>query len=275
MRNSASAWTRSSRRKAVDFEIIVVDNGSTDGSAQTIEREYAGRVELLRNSENRGFGAAHNQAIARSHGRYVILTNPDCAILETGGLRKMTRFMDENPDAGMPGLRVVNPDGSLQFSARRFPSMLAGIFRHTALGKLFPNNRFVRAYLMTDWKHDRISDVGWLSGSALMARRLTFEQIGLLDERFFMYREDVDWCKRAHKGGWRVVYFPETSVSHRIGASSDQNPIPMIKQHHRSMLCYFLKDNARGPKYLLTPAVMLALWIRARSLERRVKAIDD
>ena len=184
----------------------------------------------------------------------------------------MVGYMDSNPDVGMLGPRIVNPDGSLQFSARHFPTMFAAGFRHTLLGKLFPKNRYVREYLMTDWAHDRIADVDWLSGSALMARRSMIDQIGLLDERFFMYCEDVDWCKRAHLAGWRVVYLPTTTVSHRIGAASDRNAVEMIREHHRSMLRYFLKYNARGPRVLLTPLVLVALWIRARARIRLARS---
>ena len=255
---------------SVTFEVIVVDNASTDGSPDIIRAEFGDKVILIANTNNRGFGAAHNQAIERSTGRYVFILNPDSRILHGDVLRRMVDYMDANPDIGILGPKILNPDGSLQFSARRFPPMFAGIFRHTILGKLFPKNKFVREYLMTDIPHDQIMDVGWLSGSALMARRKTFEQIGGFDERFFMYCEDVDWCKRAHDAGWRVVYYPEVEVSHRIGAASDKNPIEMIKQHHRSMLLYFLKHNSRSPKVLLTPLVLIALWMRTRARAKLV-----
>lgn len=256
---------------SVSFEVIVVDNGSSDGSVEMIRSEFADRVILISNSANLGFGAAHNMAIRRSTGRYVFCVNPDCLFLEADVLRGMVEYMDANPSIGMLGPRVLNPDGTLQFSARRFPPMIAGLFRHTILGKLFPKNRFVRNYLMTDYSHDDIMDTDWLSGSALMARQETYEQIGTFDERFFMYCEDVDWCKRAHDGGWRVVYYPRVSVSHRIGAASDKNPIQMIKHHHRSMLLYFLKHNRRSPKILLTPLVLVALWLRTKARAKLVK----
>ncbi|MCE5313514.1 MAG: glycosyltransferase family 2 protein [Armatimonadota bacterium] len=254
---------------SVEFELIVVDNASSDGTAQMVQSEFGERVMLIENSKNVGFGRAHNLSISKSQGRYVLLLNPDCRMLDPQLLAKMTKYMDDNPDVGMLGPKVLNPDGSVQYSARHFPTMFAAIFRHTIFGKLSPKNRFVREYLMTDWAHDREADVDWLSGSALMVRRETFERIGLLDERFFMYLEDVDWCKRAHIANWRVVYFPMVSVSHRIGAASDQNPIPMIKQHHKSMLKFFLKYNSRSPKILLTPLAMIALWLRQRSLVKR------
>ena len=252
------------------YEILVVDNASPDGSADMVRTDFAGKATLIPNEKNRGFGAAHNQAIEHSSGRYVFFLNPDSRMLQPDLLCRMVTYMDANPDIGALGPRILNPDGTLQFSARRFPPMFAGVFRHTILGRLFPKNRFVRGYLMTDNAHDATMDVDWLSGSALMVRREMLDGIGAFDERFFMYCEDVDICKRAHNAGWRVVYYPEVEVSHRIGAASDKNPIAMIKQHHRSMLLYFLKHNARSPKILLTPLVLAALWMRTRA---RVKLV--
>ncbi len=252
-------------------EVVVVDNASSDSSADIVNSEFDGRIRLIENRSNFGFGAAHNQAIESSKGRYVFVINPDSRMLKPNVLGQMVAYMDANPQIGVIGPRILNPDGTLQFSARRFPPMFAGIFRHTILGRLFPNNRFVRGYLMTDISHDVTMDVDWLSGSALMVRRKTIEQIGAFDERFFMYCEDVDLCKRAHDGGWRVVYYPEVEVSHRIGAASDKNPFAMIKQHHHSMLLYFLKHNAHSPKILLTPFVLIALWMRTRA---RAKLIN-
>ncbi len=260
-------------QERVSLEVIVVDNASSDGSAEMVRREFAGRVTLIANAENRGFGAAHNQAIAASHGRYVLLLNPDCRILGTDVLARMTAYMDGHTDIGILGPKVLYPNGGIQFSARRFPTMLAASFRHTPLGRLFPKNRFVRRYLMTDFDHSHTADVDWLSGAALMIRRETFEQIGLLDERFFIYVEDMDWCRRAHDAGWRVVYHPEVAVSHRIGAASDQKVEPMIHEHRKSMFRYFLKYNAKSPKVLLTPLVALGLWLMAYS--RVIRARRD
>lgn len=256
---------------SVSYEVIVVDNASPDDSAAMVRAEFAERVKLIANGTNRGFGAAQNQAIAASDGRYLFFVNPDCRMPQPNLLSRVVEYMDANPGIGVLGPKILNPDGTLQFSARRFPPMFAGIFRHTLLGRLFPKNRFVRSYLMTDSPHDSVMDVDWLSGSALVVRREMLDRIGGFDERFFMYCEDVDLAKRAHDAGWRVVYYPEVEVYHRIGAASDKNPVDMIKQHHRSMLLYFLKYNARSPKILLTPLVMIALWLRTRARVRLVR----
>jgi hypothetical protein len=258
-------------QRGVETEVIVVDNSSSDGSAQMVQDEFADTAILIANTSNIGFGAGHNQAMRIARGDYVFLLNPDGRLIEPDALRRMIDYLQANPGAGVLGPRILNPDGSLQFSARRFPTMLAAAFRHTFWGKLFPNNRFVRRYMMTDWAHDRITEVDWVSGAAVMLRRQMLDEIGLMDEGYFMYCEDVDLCKRAGIAGWKVVYYPEVTVSHRIGAASDQNPVEMIRQHHRSMLRYYLKFNRFSPKLLLLPLVMIGLRMRMRALIRRAE----
>lgn len=258
-------------QEGVDFEVIVVDNASSDGSADMVRSEFGHRVILVHNTSNIGFGAGHNQAIRIARGRYVFLLNPDSRLTEKNVLASMTVYMDASREVGVLGPRIVNPDGSLQFSARRFPTLAAAAFRHTIWGRLFPNNRFVRRYMMTDWAHDREAEVDWVSGAAMMLRAAMLEQVGPMDEGYFMYCEDVDLCKRARMKRWKVAYWPGATVSHRIGAASDQNPIAMIRQHHRSMLRYFLKFNRFSPRILLLPLVIIGLQLRMRSLIRRAQ----
>ena len=250
-------------------EIIVVDNASTDGSQQMITEEYEGRVKFIKNSANLGFGAAHNMAYNYSSGDYFFILNPDSQIPESDTIKSMAKFMDENIDIGILGPKISNPDGSMQFSARTFPRIMAGLFRETILGKWFPENSYVKNYLMTGWNHDTIRDVDWLSGCALMIRSEMVEQTGLFDERYFMYVEDMDLCRQAHIAGWRVVYYPMKTIIHEIGAASDKNAKAMIKQHHKSMLKYFWKYNSHSPKVLLTPLVILGLYFRMKSILKK------
>lgn len=254
------------------FEVVVVDNASSDGSVQMVRADFQDRAILIANSSNIGFGAAHNQVMRIARGRYVFLMNPDARFLEHDGLARMIEHMDENPAVGILGPRILNPDGTLQFSARRFPTMFAAAFRHTIWGRLFPDNRFVRKYLMTDWAHDMTAEVDWVSGAAMLVRRKMLDEIGVMDEGYFMYCEDVDLCRRAKTAGWKVVYLPLANVSHRIGAASDQNPIAMIRQHHNSMLRYFLKHNRLSVRVLLGPIVWIGLKLRMWALIRRARA---
>ena len=259
------------RQTGCRMEIIVSDNASSDGSAEMVRGEFGEKVALIVNSENLGFGAAHNKAIKQAQGKYIFVLNPDSHPLSDDMCCGMAHYMDDHPEIGALGPKILNPDGSLQFSARRFPNPFAGIFRGTQLGKMFPNNRFVRSYLMTDFAHDQIAEVDWLSGAALVFRKQTLDRVGLFDERFYMYCEDMDICRRIGEAGWKVVYYPLVAVSHTIGAASDQAKPQMIREHHKSMLLYFLKYNSRRPTILLTPVVMAALWLRCRALLRTTR----
>jgi GT2 family glycosyltransferase len=258
-------------QQQVSFEITVIDNASSDNSVEMLQSSYTSMLTLITNSKNVGFGRAHNQALNLSQSRYFMILNPDCKLPDSNTLSHIVDYMDSNTEIGILGPKILNSDGTLQFSARRFPSMIAGMFRNTLLDKLFPSNKFVSNYLMSDWSHDEISEVDWLSGAAMVVRKNMVDQIGALDERFFMYCEDIDWCKRAHDAEWRVVYYPIVSVLHRIGAASDKDPYNAIRRHHKSMLQYFLKYNSNKPAVLLTPVVMLGLWLRARSVMRKIK----
>ena len=227
----------------ITFDITVVDNASSDGSAEMVAAEFP-HARLIVNERNFGFGRAHNQAIAATEGRYFFMLNPDARLNETDFLKKMSDFADAHPEAGLIGPKILNLDGTIQFSARNFPTLGAAAFQNTFLGRLFPNSRCVQQYVLSDWDHNETREVDWLSGSALIARRKFIEDIGLLDEDFFMYCEDVDWGYRARAKGWKAIYFPGVSVMHRIGASSDKAQVRMLWQHHVSMYKLFKKHQS-------------------------------
>ncbi len=242
-----------------NVEIIVVDNASSDGSAEMVACEFPD-VKLIVNKSNRGFAKASNQGIRVSGGRYILLLNPD-SIVRPGAFDALIRFGDDNPDAGIFGLKVLNTDGSIQYSCRQFPTLAAGIFRNTILRHFFPKNPYVRDYLLAEWDHSEQRDVDWVSGAALVARRELIEDIGLLDERFFMYCEDVDLGYRAKEKGWRVSYFPGAVVVHACAKSSDQTPDRMIIEHHKSMYRFFLKHyrkDASIAKRIIVPLGLIA-----------------
>lgn len=243
------------------FVAAVVDNASSDGSADMVAERFPAAV-VVRNADNRGFAAANNQVMKSANGRYVFLLNPD-AETHPGALAALVRFMDENPDVGVCGPLVLNPDGSVQYSARRFPTLLAGAFRNTFLTRLFPNNRYNREYLLSDWDHRSQRDVDWLSGAAMFIRQEVIEQIGVLDEQFFMYSEDVDFCYRAGQAGWRITFFPGAAVTHARAHSSDQAQGKMLVQFHRSMYRFWRKHYAPRTPWLLRLLVPPAIMARA------------
>lgn len=243
------------------FEVLVVDNASTDGSAVMVQREFPW-VRLIANKENVGFTRGHNQAVWESHGKYLLILNSD-TIIQQDALQKLIAFAETNPDVGVIGPRLLNPDGSLQYSCRRFPNLAAAIFRNTPLGRLFPQNRYTRDYLMADWDHGTPREVDWVSGAAMFVRREVYERLQGFDERFFMYCEDVDFCYRVWKAGWKVVYYPEAQIVHAIGRSTDRVANKMIRQFHKSMYLFYKKHYARETPLYLRPFILPGLIVRA------------
>lgn len=222
-----------------DFEVIVVDNASSDGSADMVEQEFP-EFRLLRQSENLGFTGGHNLAIKERKGSNVALLNSD-TIVHPGAIGALVQFMRENPGVGVVGPKLLNPDGSLQFSCRRFPNPVAAAFRNTFLGRWFPNNKYVRTYLMQDFDHTKPCEVDWVSGAAMFIRGELVEAIGGLDGSYFMYCEDTDYCKRAWQSGFRVMYFPDAVITHAIGRSTDKVANKMIVRFHKSMFRFYRK----------------------------------
>lgn len=254
-------------------EIVVVDNASSDGSADMVRNEYP-HVHLRETGANLGFSGGNNVALADNRCDYVFLLNSD-AMLPKGGLDTLLEWADVTPDAGLIGPKVINPDGTLQFSCRRWPTPQAGLFRNVYLGKLFPQNQPAADYLMRDFDHASPLDVDWLSGCAMLMRRACLEQVGPLDDKtFFMYCEDMDWSLRVHEAGWRVVYAPVIDVIHKIGGSSDQVAERMIIEHSRAMVRFWKKHKVFFASR--TPAWATALvlpWAILRAAVRILKRI--
>lgn len=219
-----------------DCETIVVDNASTDGSAPMVRR-YFPSVKLIRNPENGGFAAANNIGIAASRGRHVLLLNSD-AVLLPGSARAMVDFLDRNPGAGMVGARLLNPDGSFQYSFADFPSLKGELLLLLRLASRVYSPTYP-SYPVERSGQER--SVDWVSGACLMARRATIDAIGPLDESYFMYTEETDWCYRARRGGWSVHYLPEAKVVHWVGQSSAAAPARRRRQVYRSKILFLRK----------------------------------
>ncbi len=246
-------------QKDLAFEVILIDNHSEEGSLEMIKQNFP-QVRLVENKRNLGFSAACNQGIKSSCGRYLLLLNPDTEFTG-GGITGMIRFMESHRRAGICGPRMVDPEGKVQFSCRSFPSYLTAISsRQSILNRLFPDNPLSKTYLLKDHNGSRQSQADWVSGSSLLTRREVFEKIGLLDESFFMYVEDVDFCYRAKKANLQVYFLPEVTVMHHIGQSTGRRWVRMRVEHHRSMYRFYRKHHRPGP--LLEATVFLGIWIR-------------
>jgi hypothetical protein len=226
------------------FEVIVVDNASTDGTVEAIKNNFP-EVVVLSNSENRGFAAANNQGIERSRGKYILLLNPD-TIAHPDSLNILINFMDENADVGACGPRLLNEDGTIQPSARRFPAFRGALYRHTALRFLRIFRNEYKKWLMKDFDHKTQMDVDQVMGAALMVKRSITDRIGTMDEQFFMYYEEVDLCYRVKQAGWRVVFVPAAVITHFGGQSSGQVPVGKRIMMLTSLLKFFRKHRGKS-----------------------------
>jgi hypothetical protein len=234
------------------LELIVVDNGSTDGSAAMLQRDFPD-VRLITNATNRGFTGANNQGLARATGDYLLLLNPDTEII-ADALPRMVEYLEAHPRVGMLGPQLRFPDGSVQSSRRRFPTLPILFLESTWLQGLLPRRRLTRYYVQ-DRPDDATQPVDWITGAAMLTRRAVVEQVGGLDERFFMYSEELDWCRRVKEAGWDVHYYPEAQIIHYEGKSSEQVVAARHVYFQSSKVQYAQKYHGR-----LT-AELLRLWL--------------
>jgi GT2 family glycosyltransferase len=257
------------------YEVIVVDNASSDGTVARVRAEHP-RVRLLQMGHNAGFAAANNRGYAQSSGRNVLLLNGD-AVVQPNALDVLTQFLDANPGVGVVAPRLENPDGSDQGTARSFPTPAAALFgRRSPLRRAFPENRFSRRYLSgLDRDGEGAFAVDWVSGACLMIRSDLAQRIGLLDERFFMYWEDADLCRRVARAAYGVWCVPAARVVHTEGSSSSGGwPPRQVRRFHRSAYRYYAKHHLAGPKRVLRPIAASALATRAVLIVARDRLRD-
>lgn len=202
------------------YEVILVDNASSDGTVEAVRKAFP-QVRIIANRENRGFTGGNNQALAVTQARYLFLLNPDTQPL-SHSIATLARYLDDHPQVGMVGPRLWYGDGSPQPSRRRFPSLYTLFTESTIVQHYLPQLPLFAQYIMADTPDDVPQEVDWLVGAAIMVRREVYEQIGGLDEGFFMYSEELDWCHRAKDAGWRIAYQPAAEIIHFEGKSSEQ-----------------------------------------------------
>lgn len=245
-------------------EVIVVDSGSTDGTVARLRCDYP-HVTLLAQPENIGFTRANNLGLKAARGRYLLLLNPDTVVLDDA-LGEMVRFLDANPDVGLVGPHTRNSDGTTQSTRRRFPSLAVAFFESTWLQPYAPRH-LLDSYYVIDGNgvHETI-EVDWVQGSAIMARRAVYEQVGGLDEGYIMYSEELDWCRRAKDAGWRVVYVGSADIIHHGGKSSEQVTARAHILFQQSKLRYFRLYHGR-PAAAVLRAFLLANYVVQWALE--------
>ncbi len=240
-------------------EICVVDNGSSDGTVALVAAEHP-NVILIDARSNLGFAGGVNLGLAHTTGRFVLWLNPDTTWVE-GRVADVLQWMDAHPDIGIAGLRMQDADGSIQRSARTFPSYGAVLgARYSLLTRLFPANPFSTKYLRGDLTYQDVALTDWVSGACLLHRRDVSDALGGLDDDFFMYFEDVDFCYRATLAGWKVCFHPGVTFAHRIAASSGPIRFRMLVVRHRSLWRWYTKHFRR--MWLKDAVVWCGIWVR-------------
>ena len=241
------------------MEIIVVDNASSDGSPEAVESRYPG-VRLIRTGANLGFAKANNIGIAQSRGRYLALINSDVKVLKDC-LTRLVDFYDEHPEAGMAGPHTTGRDDKLQRTCRGFPSLWNMFCRAVAVDTALPKWKVFSGYSLAYWAQEDLRTVDILSGCFWLVRREALIQVGLLDESFFMYGEDMDWCRRFWAAGWKLYFVPAAKIIHYGGGSSSNSPVHFFIEKQRADLQYWKKHHSSPAAacYFLISCVHLAL----------------
>lgn len=251
----------------LDFEAIVVDNASSDGSYAALRERFGAnsRIKLISSRQNLGFAKANNLAFRSSSGEYIFLLNPDAEILP-GSLKKLVKFLETDTDIGVAGPKIIDPEGGVQKSVRRFPDIWSSLVILLGLHRIFPPKN----YLMNGFDYNREQEVDQVMGAAMLTRRSLIEKIGFLDEGFWLWYEEVDFCKRVKQAGYKVVYYPEAEIMHYAGKSFVQMPAYERKKiMSRSLVHYFRKHGNWFDIFLikLTAPIVLGLIWAAEGIE--------
>ncbi len=245
--------------QSVSVEVFVVDNGSDDGSPEAVAVQFP-EVHLIVNQYNVGFAAANNQAIQQARGRYYLLLNSD-TVVRNDTLKIMVDFMDGSSSVGASGCKVVLADGCLDLACRRsFPTVLSSLYHVLKLDKLFPNSKRFAAYNLTYLNPDASYPVDCLVGAFMMVRSRVVDEVGLLDERFFMYGEDIDWCYRIRQHGWDIWYVPATSITHYKGASGKKS-MKVLYHFYWSLYLYAHKHRFPNMSVFVRNVIKIGIFV--------------
>jgi GT2 family glycosyltransferase len=227
----------------IDFEVVVVDNASSDRSAEMVAQEFP-EVILIANTKNLGFAAANNQGIETARGRYVLLLNSDTIVLD-GAIQRTVGYADKHTDVAVVGCRVLNPDQTLQHSCFMFPSLLNWFLSASYLYKIFPSSRFFGRERMTWWSREEERDVEVVTGCFMLVRREAIADVGVMDDGFFMYAEETDWCYRFRAKGWKNRFMPDAQIVHIGGASAAKLGTRRAQISNASFVRYMFKHWSR------------------------------
>jgi GT2 family glycosyltransferase len=229
--------------RGISFEVIYVDNASKDESVEMVTKEFP-EVKVIKNTENKGFIRANNQGIKIAEGRYVLLLNSDTVVLDNA-IAKTVKFADEHPETAVVGCKVLNGDGTLQRDCFMYPSLLNMFLSVTYLYKIFPKSKFFGREYMTWWNFNNVREVQTIAGCYSLVRMEAIRQVGLMDELYFVYGDDPDWCYRFSKNGWKIMFTPDSEIIHYGGQTTRQMARKFRWQLHGSRLIFMKLHRSR------------------------------
>lgn len=244
-----------------DFEVIVVDNASTDDSISIVKNVFP-QVDIILNENNKGFSAANNIGIKASQGKYILLLNHD-TLIRNNALNVLLDFMSNNPDVGACGPKILNSDGTIQHQCKRgFPTPLSTLVHMAGFNKLMPKSKLFGHYLMTYIDINQINEVDSLSGSCMLIRKEILVNIGGLDELFFLYGEDLDLCYRIKQGKFKIYYVPQAIITHFGGVGSRAMSYKSIIEFYRSMIIFYVKHYKNKYGIIIKSLVFIGIYIK-------------
>ncbi|AEG18604.1 glycosyltransferase family 2 protein [Methanobacterium paludis] len=248
------------------YEIYVVDNASEDGSLERLQKDFSkesadGLIRFIANTENKGFAYANNRAITQTNSEYILLLNSDTVVMDNC-LEECISFMENNENTGALGCKVVLPDSTLDKACRRsFPDVDVSFYRMIGLSHLFPKSKHFGRYNLTYLNEDETYEVDCITGAFMLVRSIAINEVGLLDETFFMYGEDIDWCYRIKAAGWKIIYYSSAKIVHYKGASSTKNTKPnLIHEFYRAMHIFYKKHYKTQYPRIITAIVYAGIW---------------
>lgn len=223
----------------VSFEIIVIDNNSSDGTSDMVRNEFP-EVTLIKNRRNIGVAPARNQGISMTKGKYILILDADMELIENS-IFSLYEFMETNAECGISGCKLVDNKLNLQYSCKRFPNFLSFIFRRLEQFKIVRNSKTLSYHTMRDWNHEEIREVDYLIGACQFIRKYVVEKIGMYDGKIFYGPEDLDFCLRSWKAGWKVIYYPHTSIIHHEQRITKKKIFSIISLKHFRGILYIYK----------------------------------
>lgn len=258
--------------KGISFEVIYIDNASRDGSIEMVKDNFPETI-IIANTTNKGFVKANNQGFEIAQGRYVLLLNSDTVILDNA-IAKTITFADAHTEAAAVGCKILNPDKTLQpVTCFMFPSILNMLLSSTYLYKIFPRNKFFGRELMTWWDKNEVREVDVVTGCYMLVRSEAMKQVGVLDERYFIYAEETDWCYRFKERGWKVLFTPEPEIIHYGGQTTKKAAAKFRLQFSGSILI-FMRLHRNIFSFLLARLIM-AFFLFIRIPYWLAKAVVD